>query len=404
MDRFAETQSRWFSPLQMLELDACTRCQECVRACPVVTAGYPGGAMERIAGWRMLGTPPGRLLSRLARAPAGGPDRVALFSSLFRCTSCGACSIVCESGIACAPLCESMMGAGREMGFVDPGVEKVAGMVMRGRNQFVPGNAARGDWIPEGTRIADAAPIGLFAGCMAAFRQPELGRAALRILERSGTRFCMLQEKESCCGSILFRSGSWPGYRATLVAMIEDLEARGVKTLLVLCAGCLKTILLDWPRVIDRELPFQPVPFAVFLRDLVREGKIRFGGTEGLRVAYHDPCYGGRHLMHPLGRDRVFEAPREVLAAIPGLELVEFDRNREHQVCCGAGGGVKAGEPALALRIAREKIAAVDGMRAQIVASTCPFCRRNLDDAREACGSPVEVLDLVQLADRMMLE
>jgi len=107
--------------------------------------------------------------------------------------------------------------------------------------------------------------------------------------------------------------------------------------------------------------------------------------------------------MHPLGRDPVFEAPREVLAAIPGLELVEFDRNREHQVCCGAGGGVRAGEPALALRIAREKIAAVDGMRAQIVASTCPFCRRNLDDAREACGSPVEVLDLVQLADRMML-
>ncbi|MEN6342712.1 MAG: (Fe-S)-binding protein [Methanospirillum sp.] len=402
MDRFPDVRSQWFSPLQMLELDACTRCQECVGACPVVGAGYPDGAMERIAGWRRLGAPSTRLLSRLARRPSSESDRLALFSSLYRCTSCGACSVVCESGISLAPLWESMRGAGREMGFCDAEVERIAGTVLEGRNPFGRSRGERAGWIPAGTRIADAAPIGFFAGCTSAFRQPEIGLAALRVLERSGTGFCMLGKKESCCGSFLFRTGSWKTYGETIVAMIDDLRERGVETLLVLCAGCLKTIAIDWPRVYGRELPFRVVPFSVFLRDLVRDGTIRFGPGRTLRVAYHDPCHGGRQLMHRLGRDWVFEAPREVLAAMPGVEVVEFERNREHQVCCGAGGGVKAEDPDLALAIARRKVAAADGMHADLIASTCPFCRRNLDDVREAVGSPVECCDVVQLADRMM--
>lgn len=402
MDRFPAVRSRWFSSLQMLELDACTRCRECVDVCPVVRAGFPDGAMERIAGWRRLGTPSARFISRLTKASFAGTDRVALFSSLFRCTSCGACSVVCESGLALPALWESMMGAGREMGFCDAAVEQVADAVLHEKSPFGRGDGERVAWIPAGSRIADSAPIGLFAGCTSAFRQPELGQAALRILEASQTEFCMLKDGESCCGSILFRTGSWKEYRETVLSMIADLLARGVETLLVLCAGCLKTISVDWPRVYGGELPFRPVPFSVFLRDLIREGRIGFGSGRPLRVAYHDPCHGARHLMHRLGRDWVFEAPREVLAAVPGLVVVEFAQNREHQVCCGAGGGVKAGDPGLALRIATEKLAEAGGLQAGIIASTCPFCRRNLDDARERTGSAVEILDVVQLADRLM--
>ena len=98
----------------------------------------------------------------------------------------------------------------------------------------------------------------------------------------------------------------------------------------------------------------------------------------------------------------VDEAPREIIQAIPGLELVEFPENREIGVCCGAGGGVKTGHPDLSQKIAGEKIDSLSRIGADILASTCPFCKRNLDDARVTAGSAIEVLDVIELADRMM--
>ena len=106
--------------------------------------------------------------------------------------------------------------------------------------------------------------------------------------------------------------------------------------------------------------------------------------------------------MHHLGRDWVFEAPRDVLLAISGLELVEFLENRAGGVCCGAGGGVKIGVPDLALIIAHEKIKSLLQMNADILVSTCPFCRRNLGEACASAGSQIEVLDVIELVDRMM--
>lgn len=82
--------------------------------------------------------------------------------------------------------------------------------------------------------------------------------------------------------------------------------------------------------------------------------------------------------MHHLGPDLAFEAPRGLLCAMPGVELLEYEKNRKNQVCCGAGGGTRTRHPELAIAIAKEKISAADRMDAGILASVCPFCRRNL--------------------------
>jgi heterodisulfide reductase subunit D len=399
---FSEIQSHWISPLQMLELDSCTRCQECVGACPVVRAGIPDGAMERIDVWRRAGKPVFRLKDLLLNKQSRGSDLPALFESLFRCTTCGICSVICESGISTTSLWESMRGAGRELGFRHADVEKTTQVIVQMKNPYGVSSGSRMSWVPEEIGIAESAPVAFFAGCTIAFRQPELGKAALRILAHSDTPFCMLGERESCCGSFLFRTGSMKEYSGTIRAMIDDFEKRGVKTVLFPCAGCLKTATVDWPKVYGGPLPFRTMPFSVFMRDLIREKKIRFSSRKPVRVLYHDPCHGGRHLMHVLGRDWVFEAPREILQAVPGLELVEFPENRELGVCCGAGGGVKTGHPDLSQTIAGEKIDSVRRIRADILATTCPFCRRNLNDARITAGSKIEITDVIELVDRMM--
>ena len=104
--------------------------------------------------------------------------------------------------------------------------------------------------------------------------------------------------------------------------------------------------------------------------------------------------------MHVSSKDWAFEAPRDVLQSIPGINYVEMTRNRALQRCCGAG--VKAGIPDLATDMGKARVADVEEKGAQVVASTCPFCRRSLMDARTAAGSPVKVVDVVELVAKGM--
>lgn len=106
--------------------------------------------------------------------------------------------------------------------------------------------------------------------------------------------------------------------------------------------------------------------------------------------------------MHSLGKDAVFEAPRDVLTAIPGVTLIECEDNREFSTCCGAGGGVKAEEPSLAQSIASRKLEEIEGLNPDILAITCPFCEKNLADASRERGSVLKIMDVIELVDQTM--
>ncbi|MDP2766157.1 MAG: heterodisulfide reductase-related iron-sulfur binding cluster, partial [Candidatus Methanoperedens sp.] len=110
---------------------------------------------------------------------------------------------------------------------------------------------------------------------------------------------------------------------------------------------------------------------------------------------YHDPCHLGRHVG-------VFEEPRYVLNNLPGIKLVEMERNRREQRCCGAGGGVKAGIPDLALAVAKARMNDAKATGAQTLISTCPFCRRNLIDGRDELKMDMYMDDLVVLVAHLM--
>ncbi|RXE56473.1 hypothetical protein ABH15_10410 [Methanoculleus taiwanensis] len=393
---FSEIHSRWFSPIQVLELDACTRCQECLNICPVTAIDRETSPMDRIGDWRRIVDRQTGIRARLFGRPSLDEKILHdLADSAYACTTCGACGVVCESGISTAQLWESMRGAIVDLGGSRAGVfADAAERIARFRNPYGAPQEKRSAWIPGDIVIADAAPVAYFPGCTVSFRQPEIGMAALRILQSLNIRFCMLGEEESCCGSLLFRTGHSPEDAEVIRNLIQAVVDRGVTTLLFTCAGCLKTATTDWPRVWGGPLPFTPVPFAVFLRDQIRQGRLSFQSRIARRVAYHDSCHAGRHLMHVLGRDQAFEAPREVLRAIPGIELTELRTNREFQICCGAGGGLKRKSPDLALAIAGRKVTDVRETGAEVLATTCPFCRRNILDA---AGDTLEVVDIAEL-------
>ncbi|MBU4178941.1 MAG: (Fe-S)-binding protein, partial [Actinobacteria bacterium] len=133
-----------------------------------------------------------------------------------------------------------------------------------------------------------------------------------------------------------------------------------------------------------------------------------------LHVTYHDPCHLGRRgepylgkwegdkLLRPLsrkraGRNGIFDQPRDILKAIPGLKLSEMERVREYSWCCGAGGGVLEAHPDLALWSATERIREAGATGAEAIVTACPWCERSFIDAISEMGEEMAVYDLTEL-------
>lgn len=399
--------SGFMKSAQVLELDGCTRCQECMKWCPAyaVRPDRPKVApMQKAATWReMLGKQRGLKAKVLGEEPLSEEEIKQFTEDLYYCTTCGACATVCEAGINTVDLWEAIRpnlvarGAGpygKQSAF-----PKLLGEY---KNPYMAKQEERLCWLPADIKLPESANIAYFTGCTAAYRQQALAVSSVRVLNALGTEFCMLGKDEWCCASALVRTGQRDLMREHAVHNIDALKDRGVKNVLFACAGCLRAATIDWPRWYEGYVPFKTQPLSVYLRERIRKGDIDWKQPVNLTVTYHDPCHAGRHLMHVSSKDWAFEAPRDVLQSIPGINFVEMTRSRALQRCCGAGGGVKAGIPDLALDMGKARVIDVEEKGAQVVASTCPFCRRNLMDARTAAGSPMKVVDVIELVAKGM--
>jgi heterodisulfide reductase subunit D len=109
-----------------------------------------------------------------------------------------------------------------------------------------------------------------------------------------------------------------------------------------------------------------------------------------MQVTYHDPCHLGRYC-------ELYEVPRRILEAIPGLELVEMPRNRDKAWCCGAGAGVKTNYPDFAAWVAEQRLEEAKETGAEALVTACPFCEGNLSDTSQSMESGMDVYDVTDL-------
>jgi heterodisulfide reductase subunit D len=127
-----------------------------------------------------------------------------------------------------------------------------------------------------------------------------------------------------------------------------------------------------------------------FIIDLIKSGKLELKKPVNLKITYHDPCHLGRHAG-------IFDAPRELISLIPGLELVEMERNRENSRCCGAGGGLKAGFPDMQNAISQKRIDDALATGATELVSACPFCYQGLQVGIQAKDANINMRDITEL-------
>jgi glycolate oxidase len=235
----------------------------------------------------------------------------------------------------------------------------------------------------------------LFLGCVYSYQDPRAVAAIVRVLEAAGVEYGVLGADEGCCGYIDLLAGAEGAFDEVARERAEAILETGAGILVTPCAGCHRS----FSQLYREAVPAWPADMEVlhlveFLDRLLEEGSIPLAdGGEVSMIAYHDPCDLGRH-------SGVYDAPRRVLAALPGVVVEEFPEAREEAGCCGGGGALRAFDAVEAQRIGGQRLSTlVEGIDA--VATACPSCKGNLrlaaaGIAREG-GPRRRVLDVVEV-------
>ncbi|MEX2753827.1 MAG: (Fe-S)-binding protein [Candidatus Sigynarchaeota archaeon] len=240
--------------------------------------------------------------------------------------------------------------------------------------------------------VRDKAEVVYFMGCTAAYREKDLVKHTISVLEKLGTDFAILKD-ETCCGSPLITTGQVAAARSLAEKNIAAMTNAGAKLVVTSCAGCFRTWAKQYETKFGLKLPFKVQHITEYIKDNIKKLAIKHP-KQRIKVTYHDPCHLGRH-------GGVYEAPRDILKKLPGVELVEMPRNRKNAWCCGAGAGVKSAIKDLALETARKRIVESEQTGATVLVTACPFCERNLGDAIKASGSKLVIKDIIALVDEM---
>ncbi|MFQ5885345.1 MAG: (Fe-S)-binding protein, partial [Thermoplasmata archaeon] len=222
----------------------------------------------------------------------------------------------------------------------------------------------------------------LFVGCAPSYdpRNQKVARALVEVLNKAGVSFGVLGTEERCCGDSARRIGDEQAFGTVAERNVRKFEEMGVESVVAISPHTFHTLKNDY-REFGGEL--EVVHHTQLLAELVDEGKLVPGRLEK-KVTYHDPCYLGRH-------NGVYEEPRKVLESIPGLELVEMERNREFSLCCGGGGGRFWTETPSDERFSNLRVEEAVGTNANLLVTGCPFCVLNFEDSAKALGKEIEL-------------
>ena len=229
-------------------------------------------------------------------------------------------------------------------------------------------------------------PVLFWPGCTTSYRLPELVEDTCEILEEADYDFGLLGENEGCCGLILYLSGHWDEARRNGEKILESLD--GVKRLVTNCSGCYYCFSRVYP-ILGLNVPFDVLHTSQIIKESIQDGRLQLKEYRG-SFTWHDPCDLGRH-------SHVFEPPRYVLESIPGLNLVEPILNREHAVCCGAGGGLWMYREELTNHVSQMKLAETLPDNIDGIITGCPTCLLSLRNTAREKKPSLRVLDLVEV-------
>lgn len=309
---------------------------------------------------------------------------------MFQCTGCGACEEVCHVNIKLHDFWKRVKEWLFEQGLISiEAHKKVHERIHDFKNPFAEPPEKRGNWLPDDITLSKNPEIVFFTGCTEAYRKQEMAITTAKLMQKLNVPFTILGKDEWCCGSICINTGQIDYIKEFANHNVQAIKNTGAKILVAACAGCYNTLKNEYPKIVGK-LPFELYHVSEFLDKLIKEDRLIFTKHIEKKVTFHDSCHLGRG-------SRVFDAPRNVIKNIPGVEFIEMVRSRELSRCCGAGCGCVAAFKPIAVSLALERVLEAEKTGADLIVTTCPFCNLNLNNVAKENGM-IETVDVVQLA------
>lgn len=366
---------------------SCLDCGKCTVACPIS---------------RYDSTYSPRNLVNSAMRDNGG--ELLKDAQLWSCITCSMCEERCQSGVRYTELMKSLRSEAYEAG--NAGQCTHGGALQSLMHIMAAGHLDQNrlGWLDKSLKTTTESDVLYFAGCQPYFdvifsdtnvKTLTTGKSAIKLLNHMNVVPAMLPN-ERCCGHDLLWAGDTEHFLKLAEHNVREIRKTGARQVVTTCPECYHTLKVEYPRRFG-DMGFEVIHMSQLLAEGVAKGELKFRRV-AKRVTYHDPCRLGRF-------SGIYDEPRSVINAIPGLELIEMPRNRTSALCCGTQAWINCG--AINKQIQNELLAEAQSTEADLLLTACPKCQIHLrcamNDGRLAKQPGIEIIDVVSLAAKALI-
>jgi Fe-S oxidoreductase/FAD/FMN-containing dehydrogenase len=325
-----------------------------------------------------------------------------MVDTILVCTTCELCNLRCSAFLPIEPSWMKLRGllVNEKKKMTFPPFEMMGAALQKEGTIWAAYRRNRASWFPKDLQEkhgpSHRAKAAYFAGCTASYVENDIALATVRLLDAAGVDFTYTGEKESCCGIPMLAAGKWDVFEETFKKNLQVMKEAGVDTVVASCPACnmmWRQVYPAWAKKLGIEYGITARHYSEVLAERIKAGEFVFPSSspsnkkqKSVTVTWHDSCHIGR-------ASGVYEPPREVIQAIPGVHLVEMRHNREAAHCCGSV-LTMIKDPLVAAEVGKTRLDEALEAGAEKVLSLCPCCEFQLRVSADKKKIPIEVVDL----------